>query len=380
MTQYQAGQLKSLLKNLRVQGFHGLARIQSSQSANRTGFIVFSDGEVTYGSYRLLAPEEFAIDMGQRLSRGWIESSVRFASEKLGYPPSVSELLDVITRLNVMKWEELETLAYMDTVLTLELLVGHPGTLQLELCESFDLRFGSDRHALEWSNIWQKLSLRQKMWTKMAENIPSIDAIPFATVPSLDQIGDPTAQSHIRKWVDGRRSLLDIAQATHEDPLKLGRAYTSWMQAGWLTFNSCYEVDIHTPRILSVDDSTIVQHFIKKSLGHKYPLSFAQSATEALTILNQQDIALILLDVTMPDIDGIEFCRIVRKIPKFKPLPIIMLTANDSFVGKMKGQLAGANQYLTKPVNREKLIGVIERYLAPQNVFAPGALPVNHPL
>lgn len=367
MTQYKVGQLKSLLENLRAQGFHGCARIQSSQSLSRTGFIVFNNGEIAYGSSKIPSAEEFAIEMGQRLSRGWIESSVRFAAEKLGHPPSVSELLDVITRLQVMKWEELETLAYMDTVLTLELFVKQSGTLSLDLSDTFDLGFGRDRHPLVWEQIWQKVDLRQKMWAQMARLIPSIDAVPCLDVSALEQIDDHIARAHIKMWVNGSRSLIDIAQATQEDPLKLGRTYASWVQMGWLTFSACHGVNAQSPRILSVDDSAIVQHFIQKSLGSDYPLSFARSATEALAILNQQKISLILLDVTMPDIDGMEFCRIVRRIPKFKELPIVMLTANDSFLGKMKGQFVGANHYLTKPATREKLLGVIERYLVPQD-------------
>ncbi|MEM9218051.1 MAG: response regulator [Cyanobacteria bacterium P01_F01_bin.150] len=373
MTQYQAGQLKSLLESLHVQGFYGLAHIQSSQTPNRTGCIFFNNGDIVYGSSKIPSPEEFAIEMGQRLSRGWIESSVRFASEKLGYPPSVSELLDVITRLQVLKWEELETLAYMDTVLILELIVGQAGTLSLGLSETFDLGFGRDRHSLNWDSIWRKVDLRRKMWSQMASSIPSVDAIPCLAVSSLEQISDLIARTHIKKWVDGSRPLIDIAQANHEDPLKLGRTYMAWVQAGWLTFSSCHKVDTHAPRILSVDDSPIVQHFIQKSLGSDYPLSFARSATEALTILNQEDISLILLDVTMPDIDGIEFCRIVRKIPKFRDLPIIMLTANDSFLGKMKGQFAGANHYLTKPVNRDELMAVIDQYLVPEDAWSASA-------
>lgn len=380
MTQYQVGQLKSLLENLRVQKFHGLARIQSSQSPKRTGFIIFNNGEIAYGSSKIPSAEEFAIEMGQRLSRGWIETSVRFASEKLGYPPSVSELLDVITRLQVMKWEELETLAYMDTVLILELFMGQPGALSLDISESFDLGFGNDRHPLVWDNIWQKVALRQKMWVQIARFIPSMDAVPYLDVPALEQIDDHIARAHIKMWVDGTRSLIDIAQANHEDPLKLGRTYASWVQMGWITFSAYHGADVHSPRILSVDDSAIVQRLIQKSLGGDYPLSFARSATEALAILNQQEVSLILLDVTMPDIDGMEFCRIVRKIPKFRDLPIIMLTANDSFLGKMKGQFAGANHYLTKPVGREKLLEVIDRYLVTQDVISSADEPAMQPM
>ena len=377
MTQYQPGQLKSLLENLRVQRFNGLARINTFQHPRRTGFLIFNNGEITYGNAKLPRPEAFTIEMGKRLNRAWIESCVSFAVEKLGHSPPVSELLNVITRLQVLKWEELETLAYMDTVLILELLVNQPGELRLEMCEAFDLRFGRDRHALNWEKIWNTLGLRQKMWRQIANTIPSLDAIPCVAAVSVEAINNTSAQAHIEKWVDGKRSLIDIAQASYEDPLKLGRTYVSWRQAGWLTFRSHGNGVMNAPRILSVDDSSTVQRFIQKILEDTYPMSFASNATEALNIMNQYDVGLLLLDVTMPDIDGLEFCRIVRKIPKFKQLPIVMLTANDSLFDKVKGQFSGANHYLTKPVNRTQLLDIVSRYIVP---YEPGVSVSSQPL
>jgi twitching motility two-component system response regulator PilG len=79
--------------------------------------------------------------------------------------------------------------------------------------------------------------------------------------------------------------------------------------------------------------------------------------------MNQKDIRLLLLDVTMPGVDGLEMCRTVRSIPKFRDLPIVMLTARDGFVDKIKGQIAGSTQYLTKPFHNDKLIEIVEKYV-----------------
>jgi twitching motility two-component system response regulator PilG len=74
-------------------------------------------------------------------------------------------------------------------------------------------------------------------------------------------------------------------------------------------------------------------------------------------------VALLLLDVTMPDIDGLEFCKTLRTIPKFKKLPVVMLTAKDGNINKLKGQIAGSNYYLTKPVEPEQLLAIVRRYV-----------------
>jgi twitching motility two-component system response regulator PilG len=66
----------------------------------------------------------------------------------------------------------------------------------------------------------------------------------------------------------------------------------------------------------------------------------------------------------MPEIDGLEFCRTVRSIGKFKDLPIIMLTARDKFSDKFRGQIAGATHYLTKPVEAKQLLEIVDKCVA----------------
>jgi twitching motility two-component system response regulator PilG len=65
----------------------------------------------------------------------------------------------------------------------------------------------------------------------------------------------------------------------------------------------------------------------------------------------------------MPDIDGLDFCKTIRKIPKFKDLPVIMVTARDGFVDKLKGQIAGTNKYITKPFQPEELLEIVNKYI-----------------
>jgi DNA-binding response OmpR family regulator len=101
-----------------------------------------------------------------------------------------------------------------------------------------------------------------------------------------------------------------------------------------------------------------------------YEVLCAKNAVEALGLLNTRKVELLLLDVTMPDIDGLEFCRTIRNISKFKDLPVIMLTAKDGFMDKMKGQFAGSTHYLTKPVDREKLLPVLEKYISVKETVA----------
>jgi CheY-like chemotaxis protein len=118
------------------------------------------------------------------------------------------------------------------------------------------------------------------------------------------------------------------------------------------------------PTILAVDDSKIMQHEIKRALENNYNVLVADNAVDALSIIYHQEIAALLLDVSMPGVDGLELCRTVRNLPQFQNLPIIMLTARDGAFDKVQGRLAGATEYLTKPFNQETLIQVISNFVA----------------
>ncbi|MGL4377982.1 MAG: response regulator [Microcoleaceae cyanobacterium] len=117
------------------------------------------------------------------------------------------------------------------------------------------------------------------------------------------------------------------------------------------------------PTILAVDDSTVMQETIKKALGKEYRVLVADNAVDALSMIYHEPVVLLLLDVSMPGIDGLELCRTVRSLPQHERLPIIMLTARDGAFDKVQGRLAGATEYLTKPFDSDKLRQVIARFI-----------------
>ena len=117
------------------------------------------------------------------------------------------------------------------------------------------------------------------------------------------------------------------------------------------------------PTILAVDDSTVMQGLIKQALGKEYRVLVADNAVDALSMIYHEPVVLLLLDVSMPGIDGLELCRTVRSLPQYERLPIIMLTARDGAFDKVQGRLAGATEYLIKPFDSDKLHEVIARFI-----------------
>lgn len=114
--------------------------------------------------------------------------------------------------------------------------------------------------------------------------------------------------------------------------------------------------------ILAVDDSPVMLELVKRALERDYRVLVADNAVDALSMIYHEKISGLLLDVSMPGIDGLELCRTVRNLPQFQELPIIMLTARDGLFDKVQGRLAGASEYLTKPFDAEQLRQIIGKF------------------
>ncbi len=115
--------------------------------------------------------------------------------------------------------------------------------------------------------------------------------------------------------------------------------------------------------ILAVDDSVVMQDLVKRALAQDYRVLVADNAVDALSMIYHEHVSILLLDVSMPGIDGLELCRTVRNIPQFQELPIVMLTARDGLFDKVQGRLAGATEYLTKPFDAAQLRQVVGNFI-----------------
>ncbi len=109
-------------------------------------------------------------------------------------------------------------------------------------------------------------------------------------------------------------------------------------------------------KILVIDDHYETVNLVSVILKqHGYRLHMARSGIEGLQLAQQEDPDLILLDIMMPDMDGLEVCRRLRAQERFAKTPIIMFTAKSMADEKWEGFQAGATDYLVKPTNTEEL-------------------------
>jgi two-component system cell cycle sensor histidine kinase/response regulator CckA len=120
--------------------------------------------------------------------------------------------------------------------------------------------------------------------------------------------------------------------------------------------NPIPEIADHAARILIVDDELHNRRLLEVMLGQEgFQLVTASSGEEALAMVAQQRPDLILLDVMMPGMDGYHVTSKIKGDPATKNIPIIIITALDDHEARMLGLSAGAEDFLTKPVDRAEL-------------------------
>ena len=118
-------------------------------------------------------------------------------------------------------------------------------------------------------------------------------------------------------------------------------------------------------KLLLIDDSSMIAAATRLLLrGTDLELCAAQNGEDGLVQAEALRPDLILLDVHMPGIDGFETCRRVRAEPWGSHLPIVMASADIGDRERESGIAAGCTDFLKKPFDKQKLLGLVERYLA----------------
>jgi DNA-binding response OmpR family regulator len=111
-------------------------------------------------------------------------------------------------------------------------------------------------------------------------------------------------------------------------------------------------------RVLIVDDEERILNFLRPKLKVAgYDVLTAQNGAEALEYVRLQQLDLVVLDLVMPQMDGLET---LKRLRAFSALPVIVLSARDSDIDKIKGLQLGADDYLAKPFNPDELVARIE--------------------
>ena len=120
-------------------------------------------------------------------------------------------------------------------------------------------------------------------------------------------------------------------------------------------------------RILVVDDEMYIVNILDFTLaGEGWEVISANNGEDALRTLLKVEPDLVILDVMMPRIDGVEVCRAIKAREESANTPVILLSAKNSDRDREKGMEAGADLYLTKPFSPSRLVEEIRNLMSPQ--------------
>ena len=119
-------------------------------------------------------------------------------------------------------------------------------------------------------------------------------------------------------------------------------------------------------RVLLVEDSATMRGFVTSALESEgdYHVTAAPSGFEALKILPRASYDVIITDINMPDINGLELVRYVRESERHARTPLVLISTDSRAADRERGLKLGADAYLTKPFEPEELVEVLRKVVA----------------
>ncbi len=230
----------------------------------------------------------------------------------------------------------------------------------------------------DWS-LWTEQGL-----TKISPNLAPI----LQQQEKLQQKVSKVIYQNFTQLIDGKKTLKDLAVQMKQEPIKLTLSLLPYIRQGFIQLQEIPDLRVQRdrkksavssplvpktninnknndrPLIACIDDSPqickIMQQIMEKE-GYRYVS--VQQALQAVPTLIAANPDLIFLDIGMPVVNGYEICTQLRRVSKFKDIPIVILTGNDGIVDRVKAKMVGASAFLSKPLEVPKILGAIENLL-----------------
>ncbi len=231
--------------------------------------------------------------------------------------------------------------------------------------------------------IIQRVTQQLRDWLKLQPHVSSAHDCPISTSPETSN----GHASELMTKIDGKTSLLKLSRQLHRTLFSIANELYPHIQTRRVQLLHHPEpspkhkangsIIKAVPRIVCIDDTPTIRQTVELMLDtHGYEVTSIASPVKALSLLFSLKPDLILCDIAMPDIEGHQLCAMLRQAPDFQSVPIIMLTGKNSFVDRVKANMAGATDYLTKPFNDGELLALVEKYVGRGNPkrLAPEAL------
>lgn len=200
---------------------------------------------------------------------------------------------------------------------------------------------------------------RPLQWARLLQSFD--DAVLNAVQPALARSGAPAADAGggYDKTMVLRRT---VTPSPASAPLPKSVAATAPRPAAAPAQPRAKQI---SDSVLVVDDNATVRKFMEAKLApYGFSADFAETGEQAVGLTGTKEYTCVFLDVVLPGIDGYQVCKLIKSNKQaVKRTAVVMLTSRSSPFDKLRGSLAGCDEYLTKPVDENQLLEVIAKFL-----------------
>lgn len=221
-------------------------------------------------------------------------------------------------------------------------------------------------------------------WVKAGFGTVSPNLAPTLKNPqALQQKITPKAYAALAKKLKSKRTFRELAQLTQQDPDRLLKSLAPYIRQKWIELVQLPDLPrptkiepkqpsrSPTPKaqpkqlIACLDDDPQIRQLMERILVHAgYRALTISDSMQAIPVLLEQKPELLFLDLVMPVANGYEVCTQLRRISALKDMPIVILTGNDGMIDRMRAKMVKASGFLTKPINSQKVVTTIRKYLS----------------
>ena len=199
----------------------------------------------------------------------------------------------------------------------------------------------------------------------------------FKTYLTLN-IEEQKLQAFLQKSIAQNMTLYEIAAQTRKKTIEIAEFLEPMVTSGIVkilpyNFSVLSSPKRENPPIIAcIDDSKSVHKIVKRVLESMgYEVINIIEPTKALTMFVRKKPALILMDISMPEIDGYQLCSLLRRSSYLQDIPVIMLTGRDGMLDRIRSRMVGCVGYISKPFQAEELINVVQSYVKNDTFLIP---------
>jgi twitching motility two-component system response regulator PilG len=118
------------------------------------------------------------------------------------------------------------------------------------------------------------------------------------------------------------------------------------------------------PVVVVIDDSPTIRKIMELTLQRMdLRVVSAASGVVGLAAVAEHNPVIIFLDIVLPNVNGYQLCQVIKRNPRYQHIPVIMLSGKDGIFDKVRGRLAGANDYITKPFEPGAVLAAVRKHL-----------------